>query len=164
MGFTDDELTGCIPNLRSYSRSLCRSNHEADDLVQDTLVRAMNKRNLFTPGNLCRWLCSIMHNVRVNYIRDSVRQVPVGINSYILENTADPSQHSEVNVSILDLQDSIDKLPQAEREVFDYMLLARLPRGQDFRQCAAALGIHPNTVRLRLRRARSALRHDYFSA
>lgn len=156
--FTNDELTECIPNLRSYSRSLCRNNPEADDLLQDTLVRAINKRDLFNYGNLIHWLCRIMHNVRINYIRDGLRQVPSGLN--YLDNIADPSQQSEVNLYILDLQNSIDRLPPAEREVFDYMFL----KGEDYRQCAAALGIHPNTVRIRLGRARSALRRDYFSA
>src|SRR5438270_848298 len=55
-----------IPNLRRYARALVGDRDGADDLVQDTLERAVRKFHLWRPGDLRAWLVSIMHNVLVN--------------------------------------------------------------------------------------------------
>ena len=58
-----------IPNLRRYARALVGDRHAADDLVQDTLERAVRKFHLWRPGDLRAWLFSIMHNVFVNQLK-----------------------------------------------------------------------------------------------
>ena len=56
-----------IPRLRRYARALTRNRDRADDLVQDTLCRALDKQHLWQPGtNLGAWLFTIMHNQNVN--------------------------------------------------------------------------------------------------
>ena len=56
-----------IPRLRRYARVLTRDRHAVDDLVQDTLERALNKLHLWRPGSDMRaWLFSVMHSVFVN--------------------------------------------------------------------------------------------------
>ncbi|MBV9827941.1 MAG: RNA polymerase sigma factor, partial [Alphaproteobacteria bacterium] len=64
-----------IPRLRRYARVLCRGNPaRGDDLVQDTLMRALSKQHLWQPGtNLLGWLFTIMHNLNVNEVRRSVK-------------------------------------------------------------------------------------------
>ena len=58
-----------IPNLRRYARALVGDRDGADDLVQDTLERAVRKSHLWRPGDLRAWLFSIMHNVFVNQLK-----------------------------------------------------------------------------------------------
>ena len=60
-----------IPRLRRYARALTGDRVIADDLVQDTLERAVRKFHLWRPGDLRAWLFSIMHNVFVNQLREA---------------------------------------------------------------------------------------------
>jgi RNA polymerase sigma-70 factor, ECF subfamily len=64
-----------IPRLRRYARALTRNRDRADDLVQDTLSRALDKQHLWQPGtNLGAWLFTIMHNQNVNNVRRDARE------------------------------------------------------------------------------------------
>jgi RNA polymerase sigma-70 factor, ECF subfamily len=64
-----------IPRLRRYARALTRNRDRADDLVQDTLSRALIKEQFWQPGtNLRAWLFTIMHNQYVNNVRRDVRR------------------------------------------------------------------------------------------
>ncbi len=64
-----------IPRLRRYARALTRSGDRADDLVQDTLVRALSKAHLWQAGTDIRaWLFTIMHNQHVNTVRRASRE------------------------------------------------------------------------------------------
>ena len=64
-----------IPRLRRYARALTRNRERADDLVQDTLSRALVKEQFWQPGtNLRAWLFTIMHNQNVNNVRRAVRE------------------------------------------------------------------------------------------
>src|SRR4051794_37342917 len=63
-----------IPRLRRYARALTRDASRADDLVQDTLLRALNKQHLWQEGtNLRAWLFTLMHNQHINDVRRSNR-------------------------------------------------------------------------------------------
>jgi len=56
-------MLAAMPRLRAFAISLCRNGDHADDLVQDTLVRACTNIMSFTPGtNMLAWLCTIMKN------------------------------------------------------------------------------------------------------
>ena len=64
-----------IPRLRRYARALTRETNRADDLVQDTLVRAISKSHLWQDGTDIRaWLFTIMHNQHVNSVRRALRE------------------------------------------------------------------------------------------
>jgi len=69
-----EQVLPYIPNLRRYARALVGDRDSADDLVQDTLERAVRKFHLWRPGDLRAWLFSIMHNVFVNQLRS--RRIP----------------------------------------------------------------------------------------
>jgi len=61
--------------LRRYARALTRNRNRADDLVQDTLARALIKEQFWQPGtNLRAWLFTIMHNQNVNNVRQAARE------------------------------------------------------------------------------------------
>ena len=64
-----------IPRLRRYAQALTRNRERADDLVQDTLSRALIKEQFWQPGtNLRAWLFTIMHNQNVNSVRRDIRE------------------------------------------------------------------------------------------
>ena len=68
-----------IPRMRRYARALTRNTAKADDLVQSSLVRALEKQHLLQPGsNLRAWLFAILHNQHVNEVRHSLRQGSLG--------------------------------------------------------------------------------------
>src|SRR4029079_3839555 len=85
-----------IPKLRRYSRALHRGDiPAADDLVQDTLARAVAKQHLWEPGtNLRAWLFTVMHNQNVNHVRRAAREgATVDINDVenLLVSPSDPT-------------------------------------------------------------------------
>jgi len=68
-GLPQPDLVAAIPRLRRYARVLTGDPTRADDLVQDTLARGWEKRQMWQAGsNLRAWLFTIMHNVYVNQL------------------------------------------------------------------------------------------------
>ncbi len=63
------EIATAIPALRRYARALTRSAENADDLVQDTLVRALRSQHLFHGGDMRSWLYTILTNLNRNRLR-----------------------------------------------------------------------------------------------
>jgi RNA polymerase sigma-70 factor, ECF subfamily len=143
-----------IPRLRRYARALTRNTSKADDLVQSSLVRALEKQHLWQPGsNLRAWLFTILHNQHVNDVRHSLRQGSLGP-----VEDAEPVWRVEPGVDaslqLRDLQRGINTLSYEQREV---LLLVGL-EGMRYEQVATILGIPVGTVRSRLSRARTTLR------
>src|SRR6187397_3073259 len=69
------DLVAALPRLRRYARVLTGDPHRADDLVQDALARAWEKRQLWQAGtDLRAWLFTIMHNVYINQLAVSRRE------------------------------------------------------------------------------------------
>src|SRR4029450_2201966 len=100
-----------IPNLRRYARALVGDRDGADDLVQDTLERAVRKFHLWRPGDLRAWLFSIMHNVFVNQLQ--ARQGGPGVE--LDDNMAAPMP-SAGRTDIMDLQRALAGLAPEQRE------------------------------------------------
>jgi RNA polymerase sigma-70 factor, ECF subfamily len=144
-----------IPRLRRYARALTRKPDRADDLVQDTLVRALAKQHLWQPGtNLRAWLFTLMHNQNVNSVRRSLREgtaVDVEQLSSALIATTDPTASRK----LLELERALGQLPVEQREV---VLLVGL-EGLAYEETAAILSVPIGTVRSRLSRGRDNLRH-----
>src|SRR5438067_5109758 len=84
-----------IPRLRRYARALTHNGSRCDDLVQDTLVRALAKEHLWQSGtNMRAWLFTIMHNQNVNFVRRAVGEgitVDVEDQASMLVATTDPT-------------------------------------------------------------------------
>jgi len=143
-----------IPRLRRYARALTRNTANADDLVQSSLVRALEKQHLWQPGsNLRAWLFTILHNQHVNDVRHSLREGSLGP-----VEDAEPVWRMEpvvdASLQLRDLQRGINTLSHEQREV----LLLVGPEGMRYEQVATILGIPVGTVRSRLSRARTTLR------
>src|SRR5215208_6286554 len=139
-----------IPNLRRYARALVGDRDGADDLVQDTLERAVRKFHLWRPGDLRAWLFSIMHNVFVNQLK--ARKIAPEVE--IDENALAAPIPTATNLDILDLQRALLTLAPEQREV---VLLIAL-EDMTYADVSRALGIPIGTVMSRLSRGRDRLR------
>ncbi len=142
-----------IPRLRRYARALAGERSRADDLVQDTLERALVKFHLWQPGSDLRaWLFTIMHNVFINQLRSQAAGLTVGLDDEALPMAVRPTQSDWLEVR--DLQASLLQLPDEQREV---LLLVGLEQ-MTYEETAGVLGIPIGTVMSRLSRARERLR------
>jgi RNA polymerase sigma-70 factor, ECF subfamily len=142
-----------IPRLRRYARALTGDSLRADDLVQDTLERALNKRHLWRQGSDLRaWMFTIMHNVFVNQIRSRQADQTIALDAeaYSVAELATPADRLEVG----DIDAAIRRLPGEQREV---LLLVALEQ-MSYAETAQALGIPLGTVMSRLHRARERVR------
>ena len=68
-----------IPALRRHARTVTRDSDIADDIVQDTLVRALRFAHLFQEGNICSWLHTILINLNRNRLRSLARRPPFSL-------------------------------------------------------------------------------------
>jgi RNA polymerase sigma-70 factor (ECF subfamily) len=143
-----------IPRLRRYARALTRNADRADDLVQDTLLRAIAKAHLWQPGtDLRAWLFTVMHNQHVNVVRRNMREegsVDIEQMSPSLVATTDPTGARQLR----ELEQALARLPDEQREV---ILLVGL-EGMSYETVAEVLSVPIGTVRSRLSRGRDALR------
>lgn len=143
-----------IPRLRRYARALTRDASRADDLVQDTLLRALAKQHLWEEGtNLRAWLFTLMHNQHVNDVRRSSRDggnIDVNEMASVLVANTDPTGSRQLR----ELERALGLLPLEQREA---ILLVGL-EGMRYDEAAAVAGVPIGTVRSRLSRGREALR------
>jgi len=145
-------LVEYIPRLRRYAHALSNNQYAADDLVQDTLERALNKRLLWRRGSRLRpWLFTIMHNLFINQVRQH------GSSPQMLEldeNIMDATESPEGTFYAQQLRYSINQLPDDQKEVF---LLVSL-EGFSYEEVATIMNIPVGTIMSRLSRAREKLR------
>ena len=139
-----------IPNLRRYARALVGDRDGADDLVQDTLERAVRKFHLWRPGDLRAWLFSIMHNVFVNQLK--ARKIAPSVE--IDEEMIAAHMPTVTSTDVMDLDRALLRLAPDQREV---VLLVAL-EDMTYADVSHALGIPIGTVMSRLSRGRERLR------
>lgn len=145
------DIVAEIPRLRRYARALTGDVVRADDLVQDTLERALGKWVLWRPGNLRAWLFSIMHNLFVNQARSS-RLVDYPGDEALPDLPTRAAQGDALELR--DFARSLARLPEEQREV---LLLVCL-EDQSYEDTAKVLGVPVGTVMSRLSRGRERLR------
>ena len=144
-------LVELIPRLRRYARSLAGNREAADDLVQDTLERALNKAHLFANGtDLRAWLFTVMHNAYVDQVRGAYRGAPLDED---LEDVGQGLPQTE-QLALRDLERAIARLPEEQRSV----LLLVCMEGLSYDEVARVLAVPVGTVMSRLSRARERIR------
>jgi len=149
-----DEIETCVPALRRYARALLRDIDLADDLVQDTLERALNKQKLWLPiGKLNSWLFKIMLNIYRNDLRSRKRQSHV-VSIDDLANPPVTPPEQPANLLLSEVASALNKLPDEQRQV---LLLVAI-EGFSYAEGAGILKIPIGTFMSRLGRARSTLR------
>jgi len=141
-----------IPRLRRYARALTREDAQADDLIQDCLVRALAKKHLWQEGtDLRAWLFTILHNQHVNGVRRSIREgTIVELSDTLPPVRRDAAQGDRLNLR--DLDRAMALLPDEQRSV---ILLIGL-EGMAYEQAAKIIGVPVGTIRLS--RGRNMLR------
>jgi RNA polymerase sigma-70 factor (ECF subfamily) len=145
---TDDakKIEAEIPYLRRYARALTGNAEAADDLVQDSLERAIARFGQFQAGtNLRAWLFTILHNMRCDQHRRMVRRP--------MESTR-ASQADALHLA--DFRRAFSRLSEPHREVLALVGL----EGLDYQRAASILGVEVGTVKSRVFRARESLRHE----
>jgi RNA polymerase sigma-70 factor (ECF subfamily) len=149
-----DRIAGEIPRLRRYARALLRSDTEADDLVQECVLRGLAKQHLWQEGtDLRAWLFTILHNQFVNNVRRAAREgTSVKISDLDGDTPEFPAQ--EKRLELRDLDRALCLLPDEQRTVIFLIGL----EGMDYETAAKIVGVPVGTVRSRLSRGREALR------
>ena len=152
------ELVAAIPRLRRYARVLTGEPTRADDLVQETLARAWEKRRLWAAGSDLRaWLFTIMHNVFVNQ-RALARRDALNVSldaddaGAAWQIPVRPAQ--QTRVELIEVLREVGRLPVDQRAV---LVLAAVEEMR-YEEIAAVLAIPVGTVMSRLSRAREKLR------
>jgi RNA polymerase sigma-70 factor (ECF subfamily) len=155
----DPDLVAALPRLRRYARVLTGDINRADDLVQDTLARAWEKRQLWRAGSDLRaWLFTIMHNVHVNQFSTRRRELAESsldaddgpVAGWQIPVRATQSDRLELN----EVLTQIGRLPIDQREV---LILAAVEELR-YEDIARVQGVPIGTVMSRLNRAREKLR------
>jgi len=153
------DLVAALPRLRRYARVLTGDVNRADDLVQDTLARAWEKRQLWQAGSDLRaWLFTIMHNVHVNQF--SVRRRELAESSLDADDGPVAGWQIPVRATqsdrleLAEVLTQIGRLPTDQREV---LMLAAVEELR-YEEIARVQGVPIGTVMSRLNRAREKLR------
>jgi RNA polymerase sigma-70 factor (ECF subfamily) len=155
----DPDLIAALPRLRRYARVLTGDVNRADDLVQDTLARAWEKRRLWQAGSDLRaWLFTIMHNVHVNQYavrRRELAETSIDADDGVAHGWDLPVRATQSDrVELLEVLAHISRLPTDQREVLVLAAIEEL-RYEDI---ARVQGVPIGTVMSRLNRAREKLR------
>lgn len=160
--FSDDALTH-LDALYSTARRLTRSAAEAEDLVQDTYVKAFRHKSGFAPGtNLRAWLFSILHNTFLNDVRRR-KGSPVAIDDDVAERAASrqpapgptPEEALLARATAAELDAALAALPETFREAVWLRDVQDLP----YAEIARVVGVPIGTVMSRIARGRRLL-HD----
>lgn len=148
-------VTAEIPRLRRFARVLLRSisgADAADDLVQETLLRAIIARDQFEQGtNLRAWLFTILRHARAAGLRREARN-PVVQRDELPDAIVSGGQ--EEREAMRELADRFNALPKVQREALWLVVV----EGMDYAEAAAVMRVPPGTLRSRLSRARDSLR------
>jgi RNA polymerase sigma-70 factor, ECF subfamily len=147
-----DGIMGSLSSLRSFAVSLTHDVHRAEDLVQDTILKAISRQESFEAGtNLQAWLFTILRNQFFSAHRKTRREVEDADGSHAATMVSIPDQEDRIIVQ--DLEAALAKLPQEQREAI--MLVGA--EGLSYEETADALGVKVGTIKSRVNRARNRL-------
>ena len=147
-----DELMGSLKPLRAYAISLTRDIHRAEDLVQETVLRAISRQETFEADtNLQAWPFTILRNLFLSAYRRSQREVEDTDGIHAATMISIPDQ--EDRLAVQDFHTALAKLPKEQREA----LLLIGAEGLSYEEAAEALATKVGTVKSRVNRARTRL-------
>jgi RNA polymerase sigma-70 factor, ECF subfamily len=147
-----DQMLGLLPNLRAFALSLTNNPTWADDLVQDTILRAWANISRFERGtNLGAWLFTILRNSFYTQHRKRRHEVEDPDGAYASRLTVQPEQESALHLS--DLQGALDQLPPKQREA----VILVGAEGKSYEEVAFLYGVAVGTIKSRVNRARISL-------
>jgi len=146
------DLLATIPSLRAFAVSLAQNSDKADDLVQETLVKAWDKHQSFQLGtNLKAWLFTILRNEFYSQMRKRGREVQDSEGIMTERLAVHPSQHGKLDLA--DFRAALEQLPEDQREAIILIGASGFSYEEAAEICNCAVG----TIKSRVSRARTRL-------
>src|SRR6202007_1784397 len=147
-----EQIVDLLPRLRRFARALARDMHDADDLVQIAVERALTRSGQLRPdAPLSGWMFGIVRNAWLDELRARGRRARVFASGESVEEVGDASQgrHAET----LAVQDALARLPEEQREAVALVLI----EGFSYKEAAHIMEVPIGTLTSRLARGREAL-------
>ncbi len=146
-----NDIVKLLPDLRAFARFMCRDRETADDLVQNTILTALDKQSQFAPGtNLKGWLFTIMRNSFYSDLR-SQRRRPTPVDASIASLTA--VDNPEATLELKELSSALWRLTPQAREA----LILVGAGGFSYEEAASLCACSVGTLKARVSRARKQL-------
>ena len=147
-----EQIVDLLPRLRRFARTLARDPHDADDLVQIAVERALARSEQLRPeARLSSWMFGILRNAWIDETRTRGRRSRIFAPEELGENVGDAS--SESPAEALSVQDAMARLPDEQRMAVGLVLV----EGLSYKEAAEIMGIPVGTLTSRLARGREAL-------
>ena len=147
-----EAMLSAVPSLRAFAISLSGNVDRADDLVQETLLRAMANIDSFQPGtNMSAWLFTILRNLFRSEYRKRRREVEDSDGSYADTLTSHPEQHGRIEFE--EFRKALAQLPPDQREA----LILVGASGFSYEEAAGICSCAVGTIKSRVNRARTRL-------
>lgn len=148
------ELLATLPSLRAFAMSLISNSSQADDLVQETVLKAWAKQNSYQMGtNLKAWLFTILRNEFYTRMRKNGREVADPDGLFTSRLAMHPEQYGSLDLQ--DFRKALEKLPPDQREA----ILLVGATGFSYEETAEICGCAIGTVKSRVSRARTNLQN-----
>jgi RNA polymerase sigma-70 factor (ECF subfamily) len=147
-----EQIVDLLPRLRRFARTLARDPHDADDLVQIAVERALTRSSqLREDTRLSSWVFGILRNAWIDETRTRGRRNMLFAPEELGENVGDAS--SESHTETLSVQDAVARLPDEQRMAIGLVLV----EGLSYKEAAEIMGVPVGTLTSRLARGREAL-------
>lgn len=146
------DLLASLPNLRAFAVSLIGRHDKADDLVQDTIMKAWAKQESFEPGtNMKAWLFTILRNEFYSQMRKRGREVQDSDGTFTERLSVHPAQYGSLDLQ--DFRKALAQLPEDQREA----IILVGASGFAYEEAAEICGCAVGTIKSRVSRARVRL-------
>ncbi|HBZ43395.1 MAG TPA: RNA polymerase subunit sigma [Maritimibacter sp.] len=147
-----DEVVEHLPAMRAFAASLTRNSAAADDLVQDTIVKAWKNFDKFQEGtNLRAWLFTILRNTFYSDLRKKKREVE-DVDG-VMAGTLSEKPHHDGRLALMDFEKVFQRLPVEQREA----LILVGATGMSYEEAAETCGVAIGTIKSRINRGRARL-------
>jgi RNA polymerase sigma-70 factor (ECF subfamily) len=147
-----EQIVALLPRLRRFAKNLTRNPHDADDIVQIAVERALGRLEQWrSDARLDSWMFKIVRNAWIDELRSRGRRDKIFLAAEAGENIGTDSMASETEW--LSVQAAMARLPQEQREAVSLVLIEGLP----YREAAEVLEVPVGTLTSRLARGREAL-------
>lgn len=145
-------MLALLPSLRAFAVSLCNNRDQADDLLQDAIMKAWAKQSSFTPGtNMKAWLFTIARNEFYSKMRKRGREVQDSEGTFTERLSSHPGQESSLDLQ--DFKKALNLIPEDQREA----IILVGASGFSYEEAAEVAGVAIGTMKSRVSRARNAL-------
>ncbi|HEY4445549.1 MAG TPA: RNA polymerase sigma factor [Steroidobacteraceae bacterium] len=147
-----EQIVTLLPRLRRFARNLTRNPHDADDVVQIALERALTRLDQWhSDARLDSWMFKIVRNAWIDELRARGRRDKIFLAEEAGDNVGTDSMARETE--LLSVQSAMARLPEDQREAVSLVLVEGLP----YREAAEVLDVPIGTLTSRLARGREAL-------